>query len=275
MLNPDCGQDTIIKFYIDYNKRCPVTFHKTVFDTYYDILEKRLLREAIARYYRKGLSTSRALDLGCGAGRYLKLLSNFEANVIGSDIAFESLLDLKNACPDLVCLDAQKLAFKDGLFSLIISMFGVLSHCYHAEEALKEAHRVLKSGGIFIFSVCSWRPLYSILSIKGMINKFSKYIIGRAGRRDQEEYAFDGHIYTRTFWSGSMAQMLGDAGFELLEIRGISILAGLFHPQLADKFPKTAKVFYKLVFPIDYLFLSRIPLIRDLSNFLFFVVRKP
>lgn len=274
MLDPDCGQDAIIKFYIDYNKRCPVTFHKTLYDTYYDVLEKRLLREAIARYHRKGPSTSRALDLGCGAGRYLKLLSNLKVNVIGSDIAFESLLDLKNTCSDLVCLDAQKLAFKDELFSLIISMFGVLSHCYHTEEALKEARRVLKKGGIFIFSVCSWRPLCSILSIKGIINKFNKYIIGRTKRRDQEEYAFGGHIYTRAFWSGSMAQMLKGAGFELLEIRGISILAGLFHPQLADKFPNASKVFYKLAFPIDYLILSRLPLVRDFSNFLLFVVRK-
>jgi ubiquinone/menaquinone biosynthesis C-methylase UbiE len=274
MPKTDFNRDDLVRFYTEYNKKCPVVFHSSSYHSYYDIFEKKLLRDAISRYYIKIRKAGWALDLGCGSGRYLNVLADFGLRSIGADIAFESLLDLKDKTPYLICLDAHHLAFKEDAFSVMISMFGVLSHCPDIEDVIRETRRVLKSGGICLISVCSWRMLYSLLNVKELVHKFKKYFIQKQQRKDTECLAFDGNIYTRTFWSKNMSRILKSGGLEVLEIRGVFILSNLFNPEWSKKFPKVSNIFYKIVFPIDYYILSHLPLIKELSSFLFFVIKK-
>lgn len=265
---------SIKEFYVNYNRSCPVTFHTNPYDRYYDILEKKLMLEAVFRYLKKWDNSNLVLDLGCGGGRYLKLLKNLKFKTFGCDLVLESLLDLKDNFSTLVCLDAHHLAFRESIFSLVIGMFGVFSHCSDVIKAFKEVERILKKEGIFIISVYSWRPLYKLFSIKEIINKFKKYFIRKQIRKDAEEMAFDGSVYTRTFWSASLNNMLEETGFNILEIRGISVLGNILSPHIAKKFPKISEIFYKISFPLDYFILGRLPLIRELSTTLLCVARK-
>ncbi len=96
------------------------------------------------------------LDLGCGAGRFLRELTRQKIPVIGIDIS-EGMLE--KAClnqqsrkflrSNLVSGDAVALPFQQGLFTgiLAIHLFHLLSDW---QEGLAETLRVLKPGGTFL-----------------------------------------------------------------------------------------------------------------------------
>jgi ubiquinone/menaquinone biosynthesis C-methylase UbiE len=90
-----------------------------------------------------------ALDLGCGKGRYLKLLKERMPNrqMIGVDISVEELKIAKKLNPDknfnFVIADAGKLPFKEKCFDFII-LKDLLHHLDQPILALDEIGRVGK-----------------------------------------------------------------------------------------------------------------------------------
>jgi SAM-dependent methyltransferase len=116
-------------------------------------------------------SGHKILDIGCGSGRHTCAASRLEkVTVIGSDI---SLKDVKEArdrlrqeevmgcqgkgfCSTLVA-DITTLPFRDGFFDMVICS-EVLEHIPNQDGALKEATRVLKSGGDLVVSVPRYLP---------------------------------------------------------------------------------------------------------------------
>lgn len=96
------------------------------------------------------------LDLGCGAGRFVRNLASQKIPTIGIDISKGML---EKAClnqasehlywADLVSCDAVALPFQQGLFTgiLAIHLFHLLSDW---QEALNEVLRVLKPGGSLV-----------------------------------------------------------------------------------------------------------------------------
>jgi SAM-dependent methyltransferase len=99
---------------------------------------------------------ARVLDVGCGSGWATRLLAEYAVNgrVTGIDIsdemvrlARESSLLLPNV--DYQTASAEQLPFADGEFSHAFSMESLY---YYANlgVALKEIHRVLQPGGLFV-----------------------------------------------------------------------------------------------------------------------------
>jgi SAM-dependent methyltransferase len=99
---------------------------------------------------------ARVLDVGCGSGWATRLLagSAIRGRVTGIDIsdemirvARESSLLLPNA--DFQVASAEQLPFADGEFTHAFSMES-LYYYRNIPKALKEIHRVLKTGGFFV-----------------------------------------------------------------------------------------------------------------------------
>ncbi len=100
---------------------------------------------------------ARVLEIGCGGGGLLQLLSEWGGGVVGADRQ-ESTLELTRRKfdalalapadrPSLVCLDAGRvLPFGDGAFDAIIGQH-VVEHLPDVDAALRECARVLRRGG--------------------------------------------------------------------------------------------------------------------------------
>lgn len=130
-----------------------------------------------ARLIIQGLNLQRSdkvLDLGCGTGYYLFLLSNLpvELSLNGLDYDEKALEEAKQSLKDkkikFFAGDSHNLPFEDNSFDKIVAS-EVLEHLDDDQKALKEVYRVLRPGGIFVISTPSinypffWDPLNWIL----------------------------------------------------------------------------------------------------------------
>ena len=93
----------------------------------------------------------KTLDLGCGTGRLSNSLLQISDQVYGVDVSTEVLKIAKKKYPKLKLSQAEvtDLPYQDNYFDLLI-INGALHHFFAVEETLKEAYRVLKSGGLFV-----------------------------------------------------------------------------------------------------------------------------
>ena len=130
----------------------------------------------ISKYFEKNLAT---LEAGTGGGRILHALrdSGYE-NLHGFDYVPE-LIEVaqkrdKSSVIDFSVQDATLLDYNDNTFDQIIYLQQILSLGSHsmAAEATKEAHRILKPGGIAIFSFLD----ISIRQSQILYNAYLKYL---------------------------------------------------------------------------------------------------
>ena len=99
------------------------------------------------------------LDLGCGTGRTIELLSERGYELVGLDISGEMLRVARgHGLGCLVLADIAHLPFRDSTFDAAFSLHGGLSQFKTFGErlrAFKEIARVLKSGGLVFIDVPS------------------------------------------------------------------------------------------------------------------------
>ena len=107
---------------------------------------------------------ARVLDVGCGSGWATRLLADYASNgrVAGIDIS-DDMVELaressqSHANVDYEVASAEKLPFADNEFTHAFSMES-LYYYRNVLQALKEIHRVLKPGGLFVAVVdLYWR----------------------------------------------------------------------------------------------------------------------
>ena len=93
------------------------------------------------------------LDVACGAGFGLTMLSEAGANPIGVDYDAGSLSDIHRAQPrvGLTRADATQLPFNDGAFD-VIATFETIEHVGDARAMVLELRRVLRRGGRLVLS---------------------------------------------------------------------------------------------------------------------------
>ncbi|MBI4173817.1 MAG: class I SAM-dependent methyltransferase [Candidatus Aenigmarchaeota archaeon] len=108
--------------------------------------EKRLLEK-----FAKG----RILDLGCGTGFHLQLLSGMQAKACGLDISEGMLKKSKErGLAGLVQGNAETLPFANQAFDTVICLFATLNIC-DLGKALAEMARISKQGSLAIVSFAS------------------------------------------------------------------------------------------------------------------------
>jgi ubiquinone/menaquinone biosynthesis C-methylase UbiE len=99
------------------------------------------------------------LNVGCGTADDLNVLLKYgDVTLVDKN---KSVLELiKNKSIKKYIGDGRNLRFKDGSFDIVL-MFDVLEHIKEDDIAIKEAHRVLKNCGYFIFIVPAFQFLFS------------------------------------------------------------------------------------------------------------------
>jgi ubiquinone/menaquinone biosynthesis C-methylase UbiE len=93
------------------------------------------------------------LDLGCGTGRTMKLISNTGRELIGVDISSKMLEIARDDGLDVVQASALNLPFTNSYFDVIYSLHMGFGYCKDNNEVEKlalELFRVLKEGGMIM-----------------------------------------------------------------------------------------------------------------------------
>lgn len=110
------------------------------------------------------------LDVGCGGSE------KFKIHKVRGDINCDILKPVYKI-PNFVLCDAHHLPFKDEMFDQV-TMFDVIEHLQSPFNALKEAWRVLKPGGILLLGTPNALYLPKIVrsAIKGYYSPYKDHI---------------------------------------------------------------------------------------------------
>ena len=169
------------------------------------------------------------LDLGCGNGRFFKLLKDKDVNYIGVDFS-EKLIEIaKKKYPKVKfqVADALDLPFPNNYFDKIYSI-ATLHHIPSKQfrlQLLKETRRILKPNGLLILTV--W-DLWQRCRTRSLIFKFNLLKIFGKSKLDLRDILMDWQgmpsCYFHCFTKKELVKAVGDAGFKL--IREGEILVG-------------------------------------------------
>lgn len=179
-------------------------------------------RQYILKYLpRSGMS----IEAGCGMGRYVFYLKALGFDILGADISDNALKNCKNwalinkiNAPFFKC-DVRKLPLQDNSITGYISL-GVIEHFEKGpQEALDEARRVLKPGGIAIIYVPNKYSLsHIIIKIKTIINSlFFK-------KKEKSKDPIFEHKYTVR----QLADFVRSQGFKIIESSTIDLKSPLY-----------------------------------------------
>ncbi len=117
-----------------------------------------LVRTLAARYYREFAGARRILDLGCGAGDFGRFRPSPAIEVFGVDadpVAVE--LASRHERAMRVDLDREPLPFEHETFDGVLAR-DIFEHLREPWNAIREAYRVLRPGGVIVASVVMARP---------------------------------------------------------------------------------------------------------------------
>jgi 2-polyprenyl-6-hydroxyphenyl methylase/3-demethylubiquinone-9 3-methyltransferase len=146
----------------------------------------------------------RILDLGCGKGRFARVLDARGARVVGLDVSAAMLAAAGGATPDRVLGSARRLPFRDASFDAAIAV-EVFEHFEPRaiDDACGELRRVLRPGGRFVlvdknvYAMNARRPWLPALAIKWLDQ-----------RRGLWMYPASGPVRERWFRPGGMKRRL-------------------------------------------------------------------
>jgi 2-polyprenyl-3-methyl-5-hydroxy-6-metoxy-1,4-benzoquinol methylase len=164
----------------------------------------------------------RALDVGCGQGRFAAELRRAGFTVVAADVAEEPLRRARASYPalDFRLLPLQApWPLEDAAFDVVWAG-ETIEHVVDTAGWLSEVRRVLRPGGILVLST----PAHGRLAMLGL---------AVSGRK------FDAHFdpradHLRFYSSRSLARLLADFGFHDIEVRGAGGLPGARRMLLAS-----------------------------------------
>ncbi|MBT9145300.1 MAG: putative S-adenosylmethionine-dependent methyltransferase [candidate division WS2 bacterium] len=145
----------------------------------------------------------RILDIGCGDAKYFFKLTDKFNEFYGVELSKVHFESAKNVFPEATYIVAggSKLPFQDSSFETIIS-FGAFEHNEDIGSIFKECYRVLKEGGVLLFSV----PNY--------VSPYFPYLYISHAMKGHERIAAIGHHYTKK----QLISALKEQGFREIKI---------------------------------------------------------
>jgi SAM-dependent methyltransferase len=173
----------------------------------------------------------RLLDLGCSAGHDTCWFSRKAGTAYGLDYSQEAIEEAQRHYPDLKFVQgsAISLPFEDNYFD-VVTFIEVLEHLPLRDEvpAIKEIHRVLKPGGILIFSTPHKGLFYFLdpLDAKFKLYRLQKMLTGTK-KYDDAFAGFYGGLKGHKHYTLSEVKKLLAGGFQIEHIYRNSLL---LHP---------------------------------------------
>jgi SAM-dependent methyltransferase len=102
------------------------------------------------------IKDGKLLDIGIGGGRTTKHLLELSKNYIGIDYTQRLAEVVKRKYPEanIYCADARELPLCDEFFDFVLFSLNGIDYMHHEDRlrALREIHRVLLPGGVYVFS---------------------------------------------------------------------------------------------------------------------------
>jgi len=127
---------------------------------FWHVGRREILKEALERSLPEDRRNLEILDIGCGPGGNITMLSDF-GRVTGLDNAQEALAFAKTrGFERLLEADATKIPLPSTSFDLISSL-DMLEHISDDEKVISEAFRLLKQGGTFLVTAPAHPWLWS------------------------------------------------------------------------------------------------------------------
>jgi malonyl-CoA O-methyltransferase len=139
------------------------------------VLQQEIARRLIDRLGSFKIKAKTIIDLGAGTGYFAQQLNPYysSARVIGVDLA-EGMLRYaqKQKSPlSLVCADAQYLPFASKTIDLVFSNL-MLQWCPDIDQVFREVARILRPGGLFVFSTLGPDTLYELRESWAQIDNY-------------------------------------------------------------------------------------------------------
>jgi ubiquinone/menaquinone biosynthesis C-methylase UbiE len=163
-------------------------------------------------------STQVALELAAGTGRvtrHLRHRLSLPAKLIASDISEDMLRvakeKLKDENIDWQIIDAQQLPFETNSIDLVVCCFGLM-FVPDRLKAVSEVYRVLRTGGMFIFS--TWDKLETVGASSVYRNIVKQYLTGPL----PPSYDLPTSMHDESI----IKPLLLDAGFSKISIEKVS-----------------------------------------------------
>jgi len=164
---------------------------------FYDYLLKPFLK-TIRRDVLKMVQTvtpGLVLDVACGTGNQLRVLSENQINAVGIDLSEPMLRQCHQANPAAACLlqDGTAMAFQQASFDLVMISFA-LHECgwSTAIHILDEIYRVLKPGGQLI--IVDYTDLKQIQAHVRLAIRTIEFLAGRHHYRNFRHYLHNGGL---------------------------------------------------------------------------------
>ena len=169
---------------------------------------------------------AKIIDFGCGDGSLLMDVADALniKDVYGVDIDEVALKKAANRGIKVfkIDLNVDPLPFKDGFFDVVL-MEEVIEHLINPDNALREAHRILKEGGLFLVStpnlawwlnrlvlLFGYQPYWSEVSTIYNVGKFKR----------PKNIRLSGHLRIYTY--RALKQLLELHGFMIITSKGIT-----------------------------------------------------
>jgi SAM-dependent methyltransferase len=163
------------------------------------------LSEALVHLPARG----RLLEVGCGAGRYLRALRDLRPGLalVGCDVSRAALARLREGAPEIETrlASGDSLPAADAEFDAVLAI-DVLEHVGDPGRLLAEVHRVLAPGGV----------LHLHVPCEGDPRSLWRWLPGQSGASGLKR-RFGGHLHR--FRRDEILRRVEAAGFRVLRVR--------------------------------------------------------
>lgn len=182
-------------------------------------LDRRFIEEVLPA---KGT----VLDIGCGTGRLMLYLQEKGYEVIGVDLSSHMLEVAREKLGEkarLVRADMLALPMAEGQVDACIMMFsilGMLKGEHLRKQALKEAARVLRPGGMLVLHVHN-RYKHVVRGMAGLLKGFVFSMFGRNGEI-MRNYRSLPSLYLHLFSRGEILRLLEETGYLVVRDEAIA-----------------------------------------------------
>ena len=197
-----------VKYFIDaYLLKIKTDFNQEV-NIYTEEIDENDGRVTAILSFFGDLKAKKVMDVGCGKGRYLRILQNRfpESRLYGIDLS-EKMLE---SCPEGVETSVGtmlNIRYPDAFFDCVYSV-EALEHAVAIEPAIKEMARVLKPGGkiviidknaakLGVFRIKPWERWFNPKEVTALLQKYG--VVPSFKPVSYDEYRADGVFIS---WEG-------------------------------------------------------------------------